>query len=104
VLVNLRYQGELPHQLARAVEKAGGAARLRACGHAYTAPFLVPAVAWRLHVHMEQVDLEPERPAVVFRVHTNPGEHAQPSLMTLGDTPLQTLAVTHDWRILTACR
>ncbi|MEA2341698.1 MAG: hypothetical protein QOG11_1775 [Solirubrobacteraceae bacterium] len=104
VLDGMRYQGELGHQLARAVDASGGAARLRACGDAYTGPFLVPAVAWQLHVHTNQVDLEPRRPEVVFRVRTNPGGRITPSLRRLGSTPLLTLAVTRDWRIVTACR
>jgi hypothetical protein len=41
---------------------------------------------------------------VVFRVRTNPGGRITPTLRRLGSTPLQTLAVTRDWRIVTACR
>ncbi|HEV3002229.1 MAG TPA: hypothetical protein VGW75_15915 [Solirubrobacteraceae bacterium] len=66
----VRYQAELADGLPRVIEKAGGVARLRACGHAYTNPYLVPQVAWHLGVHSQQVDLDPdeERPAVVFHV------------------------------------
>ena len=44
---------------ASLIDEAGGAERLRGCGHAYTGPFLVPQVAWRLDVHAKEVDLEP---------------------------------------------
>jgi hypothetical protein len=61
-LRGIEYQADLYHDLGTAIERAGGAERLKACGHAFTGPFLVPQVAWRLGVHMQQVDLEPERP------------------------------------------
>ena len=65
-------------EVGAARARCASSARLRACGHAYTGPFLVPAVAWQLHVHTNEVDLVPERPAVVFRVHTNHGGRAAP--------------------------
>jgi hypothetical protein len=104
VLDGARYQGELPHQLARAVDAAGGARRLLACGTPYTGAFLVPAVAWQLHVHTTRVQLIPERPGVVFRVRTSTGGRAGPSLRGLGAGPVRTLAATRDWRIVAACR
>jgi hypothetical protein len=69
-LDQVEYQAQLIDDLDRVVGDAGGAKRLRACGHAYTGPFLVPAVAWRLHLHGEQVDLQPRRPDVTFHVRT----------------------------------
>jgi hypothetical protein len=71
-LRGVEYQAELADTLPRVIDRAGGAAELRACGHAYTNPFLVPQVAWHLGVHAQQVDLDPdqERPAVVFHVST----------------------------------
>ena len=51
------------------VDDAGGAERLQARAATRTpGPFLVPQVAWRLHLHINEVDLEPEPPAVVFHV------------------------------------
>ncbi len=69
-LRGVEYQVDLTAGLPRVIERAGGAAHLRRCGHAYTNPFLVPQVAWFLHVHAQQVDLDPDaqRPAVVFHV------------------------------------
>ena len=70
---NLRgvaYQADLYHDLDGVVERAGGAERLNACGHAYTGAFLVPQVAWTLDRHIRDVDLEPRAPAVVFHVRT----------------------------------
>lgn len=99
---NLRYQGHLSKELARAVDAAGGASRLRRCGRAYTGPFLVPAVAWQLHLHTTQVALDPRAPGVVFRVETNPGSAPVPSLRGLGAGG-RTLAVTDHWRIVARC-
>ena len=66
----VEYQAELTADLQRVIDRAGGAAFLRRCGHAYTNPLLVPALAWHLRVHSEHVGLDPdeERPAVVFHV------------------------------------
>jgi hypothetical protein len=64
------YQANLVRDLERLVEDAGGAERLKRCGHAFTGAFLVPQVAWRLHVHIQDVDLSPEPPATVFHVKT----------------------------------
>jgi hypothetical protein len=69
-LRGVAYQAALYHDLERLVAAAGGAERLKACGHAYTGPFLVPHVAWRLGVHISDVDLDPVAPATVFHVRT----------------------------------
>ena len=66
----IAYQADLYHQLGDVVDEAGGPERLKACGHAYTGAFLVPQVAWRLDLPIEEVDLEPESPAVIFHVRT----------------------------------
>ena len=74
------YQAALYHDLGTLIDRAGGAARLRRCGHAFTGPFLVPQVAWRMHLHAEDVDLRPrgER-AVIFHVrNVAPGFIAPP--------------------------
>jgi hypothetical protein len=65
-----KYQVQLVDDLEKLVDDAGGRKPLLRCGHLYTGPFLVPQVAWRMHVHINQVDLTPEPPAVVFHVKT----------------------------------
>jgi len=97
----LRYQGELPHRLADTVRDAGGPAKLRACGQPFTAPFLVPAVAWQLDVHTTRVGLRPRAPAVVFRVKTNSRSRPQPTLRNLPSA--RTLAKAPGWRIVAEC-
>jgi hypothetical protein len=64
------YQADLYHDLEVLVAKAGGAERLKACGQAFTGPYLVPHVAWRLGVHTSAVGLRPTGRAVVFHVRT----------------------------------
>ncbi|HYF27308.1 MAG TPA: hypothetical protein VD931_16300 [Baekduia sp.] len=116
------YQARLHEQLEDVVGRAGGADAILRCGRPFTGPFLVPAVAWQLEVHTTYVGLEPQRPAVVFRVRTERGRGAVPSLRpldattarTTGPGPLvrargpgpvvRTLAVARDWRIVGACR
>lgn len=66
----LDYQAALYHDLGALLDEAGGPARVRDCGKAFTGPFLVPQVAWRLGVHAEEVGLGPRPPAAVFHVRT----------------------------------
>jgi hypothetical protein len=51
----LRYQAGLQHGLQRAVDDAGGASKVRACGRTWTAQYQVPFVAWTLHERVEDV-------------------------------------------------
>jgi hypothetical protein len=43
--------------LKSVIAKAGGEERIKSCGHAFTGPFQVPAVAWRLHMHADDVEI-----------------------------------------------
>ena len=98
------WQARLEAQLNPLFEQAGGAARLRACGHPATGAYLVPAVAWHLSVHISNVGLVAERPGVVFRVHTTRDAPAFPTLTPFGDLRgLRTLARSADWRVVAAC-
>jgi hypothetical protein len=100
------YQARLNDALPGLVARAGGAARLRACGDVYTGPFQVPVVAWNLHVHTTLVESTPAiRPAVVFRAKSTPPERPGPSLRSLGDpSDVRTLATAPGWRIVAVCR
>ncbi|MEA2247721.1 MAG: hypothetical protein QOH46_2250 [Solirubrobacteraceae bacterium] len=100
------YQARLNDRVAGLVARAGGAERLKACGDIYTGPFQVPVVAWHMHVHTSVVSsLVPVRPAVLFRVRSNPTSPVGPSLRTLGDPADQrTLAVAPGWRVVAVCR
>ncbi|HMJ34012.1 MAG TPA: hypothetical protein VK501_08840 [Baekduia sp.] len=97
----LEYQADLADELPGLVRAAGGADALTRCGTPYTGAFLVPVVAWNLHLHTQQVQLAPRAPAVVFRVRTTSRTHPVPSLAAVGDR--DTLATGTRWRIVAAC-
>jgi hypothetical protein len=98
---NLKYQANLADAVPGLVREAGGADRLKACGRPFTGPFLVPVVAWNLRVHTQDVQLTPQRPAVVFRVKTTSRSRPVPSLRGVGAG--RTAATSPAWRIVTAC-
>jgi hypothetical protein len=100
-LRSVHYQADLINELPGLVERAGGAAALRRCGPSATGPFLVPAVAWSLRVHTQEVLLEAQTPGVVFRERTRPTARSVPSLRGLA--PQHTLAVGDNWRIVSSC-
>jgi hypothetical protein len=100
-LRSLEYQAKLADTLPGLIREAGGVEALKRCGNAYTGPFLVPLVAWNLGLHTSEVQLEPRRPAVVFRVRTTSRSRPVPSLAPVGDD--RTLAVSSSWRIVAAC-
>lgn len=98
-------QSRLPGDLQRAVADAGGAQRLRACGPIYTDPLLVPAVAWRLGMHLGDVDYRPVAgSAVVVRGRVSSYQPVAPSLEAFAGLPQRTLAVAPRWRILATGR
>lgn len=68
VMSEAKHQIDLVDELETLVAQGGGAAALKACGHPFTNAFMVPQVAWRLHLHTNQVSLRPAPPAVVFHV------------------------------------
>jgi hypothetical protein len=43
--------------LKAAIAKAGGEEKIKECGHVFTGPFQVPALAWRLHMHTNEVEI-----------------------------------------------
>lgn len=102
-LVASRYQAEMTEQLPVVVARAGGAERVLACGPVTTGAYLVPAVAWELDVHIEDIRLVPEAPGTTLRVHTTDRSSALPTLLPLAGAPVSTLAFTPAWRIVTTC-
>jgi hypothetical protein len=43
--------------LEAVIGKAGGPERIKSCGRVFAGPFQVPSVAWRLGLHLNQVDI-----------------------------------------------
>jgi hypothetical protein len=63
----LRRQHAVFTDLSRAVSRAGGRARVIACGRVSTGPFEVPMVAWTLGVHISDFGIGPTTPGIFFR-------------------------------------
>jgi hypothetical protein len=40
-----------------AIAQAGGEEKIKSCGHVFAGPFQVPALAWRLHMHTDEVEI-----------------------------------------------
>ena len=40
-----------------AIAKAGGVEKIKSCGHVFSGPYQVPALAWRLHMHTSEVEI-----------------------------------------------
>ena len=43
--------------LKAVIAKAGGEDAIKSCGDVFSGPFQVPSVAWRLHLHADQVEI-----------------------------------------------
>jgi hypothetical protein len=98
----LAYQAHLYDDLGMAVERAGGPERVLSCGKPFTGRFQVPAVAWRLDVHLRRVGLDPSPPAVVFRAR--PTQHERPVPGLGAARGAQPIARAGAWTVLASCR
>ncbi len=96
---HLAYAAELHRDLGAAVERAGGPARLRACGSPAAGRYRFPAVAWRVGVPISALGLEPRRPGVVFRSRLTRGSPPEPVV----DGAFTPLASAGAWDVLGAC-
>jgi hypothetical protein len=96
-------EAHLNAALSDAIEAAGGPARVRACGTSTTGPFQVTPLAWRLDVHVQDVDLVPIAPGSVFRAgpppHSIPGAPA----VAVGDPRFRPVATADPWQVLQTC-
>jgi hypothetical protein len=52
--------------LKAVIAKAGGPDRVKSCGRVYAGPFQVPSVAWRLGLHLDQVEIVPFGPGTAL--------------------------------------
>jgi hypothetical protein len=94
-----RYEAHINANIPNAVDRAGGAARVRKCGGAYTGRFEVPLVAWQLHVHFSGVGLDPRAPGTVFQTRVAPRRPLAP-------TPpgsFAPLGAAGPWRVFGTC-
>lgn len=96
-------EAHLNDALSDAITAVGGPARVRACGPTVTGPFQVTPLAWRLHVHMQDVDLVPQVPGSVFRAGPPPHDIPGAPAIAVGDARLQPVARSGPWQVLQAC-
>lgn len=96
-------EARLNDALSGAIDEVGGPARVRACGPAVTGPFQVTPLAWRLDVHIQDVDLVPEVPGSVFRAGPPPRDIPGAPAVAVGDSRLQPAARVGPWQVLQAC-
>jgi hypothetical protein len=94
----LVYEGRVVENLPTAIDEAGGADRLKACGASGTLNIMVPQVAWALDEHAVDVRnaLGPGQ-RVLFRVRIRKGTPLTPDARRVPSTP--TLASTKYWQI-----
>jgi hypothetical protein len=52
--------------LKAVIAKAGGEAKIKSCGTVFSGPFQVPSLAWRLHLHLNQVVIFPFGPGTAL--------------------------------------
>jgi hypothetical protein len=92
-----RSQAALAEQLPGAIEAAGGRETLLACGKPYTGKYRVPLLAWHLGLHVREVTIRPELPAVLYYAHGSPP-------LASSRLPFTTLAQEGEWAIMAACK
>jgi hypothetical protein len=54
------------------IGKAGGEQRIKSCGRVFTGAFQVPSVAWRLHLHLDEVEIFPFGPGTALSMGSTP--------------------------------
>ena len=94
-----RHEARVNHNIAAAVDRAGGPARVRACRGVYTGPFEVPIVAWQLHRHFSGVGLEPRTPGMIFQAPVSPNAERVP----VPPGGFLQVAAAGPWRVFASC-
>ena len=96
------YEARLYSQLDAAVALAGGREAVLRCGPAYTGPFQVPTIAWRLGLHTNLVQFAPRPPGVVFRARPERGTRTAPTIAPPGP-PFRPAGAAGPWDVFVAC-
>jgi hypothetical protein len=106
----LNYQALLRKDARAAVQRAGGKARLLACGSIMTEGFQVPMVAYYVGVHTAQI-LAPPRagtppgppPNVIFQVRATRSAALLPIVHTWPTTRYKLIGTTRTFRVFQHC-
>jgi hypothetical protein len=96
------YQWRLAGDLEAAVEAAGGAGAVLACGRPYVGRLRGPLMAYRIGVakHVVEPDEPPRPPGMVFRSALSPAADPAPA----APPQFAELARAGTWQVLAACR
>jgi hypothetical protein len=96
-------EAHLNDALSGAIDAVGGPARVRACGSSTTGPFQVTPLAWRLDVHIQDVDVVPALPGSVFRAGPPPHDIPGAPAVAVGEASWKPVARSGPWEVLQAC-
>jgi hypothetical protein len=77
-----------------AIAQAGGRERIKRCGTVFTGPFQVQVVAWNLHMHGGDVEIEANPPGIVVAAGFTPMAH---------DRRFKLVTQTRRWVVRRAC-
>jgi hypothetical protein len=100
VFQQLHYQAIKNGDLDKAVASVGGRAKILACGHPSTGSFEVPAVAWHIDVHIDEVSNHPQYPGLVFQ--TRATRRGKPAPVLPGTLRYRQLTNVGTWQTVTA--
>lgn len=101
VAAQLSFQARLDRDLDTALDRVGGTAAVRRCGRPATNPYLVPALAWRLHVPIAGIAVSARGAGDVFRTRVDTGRPVLPRVVARG--PLRRVGRVGSWTVLSAC-
>jgi hypothetical protein len=90
----IRSEADFYETLPVAVDRAGGAARVKSCGAIYSGRFIVPVLAWYLHVPVRKVEIFAFPPGT-----TVAGRHTALSV----DPRFPPVAQTAKWIVGSSC-
>ena len=96
-------EARLNNALTGAIDAVGGPARVRACGSSTTGPFQVTPLAWRLDVHIQDVDVVPALPGSVFRAGPPPHDIPGAPAVAVGEEAWKPVARSGPWEVLQSC-
>lgn len=101
-LDGLRYQETLMADLRLLIDRAGGPAAVRSCGHTFSGPYMLPAVAWHMDLPIFEVRYFRFEPGAVFRSSPELGAPPEP-LELPPELGYRTTTATGTWELRTAC-
>jgi hypothetical protein len=105
----LVYQAHLRADMTRAVQAAGGRARILRCGTVMTEGFQVPMLAWNLDVHTNRLQASPSEagqgvpPNVIFQTRAQRSAHLLPIVGAWKSADYVRVAHVRTFRVYAQC-